>query len=139
MDAAATDSEVALENLREICHVQVCIEEREGVGTHVEFDDELFDAEGNKVGTSHGLSVIFSSASGSMMQLFSGTDEFEDGTVIWTGACPSEPSDIAKEHSVVAVGGSGRFLGKVGTRRIQFLEKPSEDLTIVRTSINLHD
>jgi hypothetical protein len=139
MDAVTTEGQVTFENLREICHVKVCFEERAGVGTHVEFDDELFDADGSKVGTSHGLSVIFSSASGSMMQLFSGTDEFEDGTVIWTGACPSEPSDIAKEHSVVAVGGSGRLLGKVGTRRFRFLEKPSEDLTIIQTSIYLHD
>lgn len=137
MDAVAADELIVFENLKEICHVKVYYEEREQIGAHVEFDDELFDADGNKVGTSTGLSVIFAAPDGSMMQLFSGTDEFPDGTVVWTGACPSEPSDIASEHSVVAVGSSGRYLGKVGTRKFQFLEKPSEDLTIIRTSIYL--
>jgi len=127
---------VRLENLREIIHTAVRYEERPGVGHSVTFHDELYDADGTLVGTTEGLAVVFSHAEdGRLMQLVSAVDTFPDGTVHWTGKYDMEP--VEDEHSVVAIGTGGAYVGMIGTRSWRMLERPDELTTISESSLVL--
>ncbi|WP_086666194.1 allene oxide cyclase barrel-like domain-containing protein [Lentzea kentuckyensis] len=125
-----------LDNLREVIHTAVKYEERPGVGHSVHFRDELYDEDGQLVGTTEGLAVVFSHQSeGHLMQLVSAVDTFPDGTVHWTGQYDQEP--VEEEHSVVAIGSSGRYVGMVGRRSWRMVERPDELTTIAASSLVL--
>jgi hypothetical protein len=139
MTETATDTGVIeITGIKEVCHTTVFPDNREAVGLHVEFTDDLFDAEGNKIGTAEGVGVLFANSAGELMQLFSATDNLTDGSIAWTGACPHDPANLTQEHSVLAVGTSGRYLGKVGTRYFTFVSRPDESTTILSSRISLH-
>ncbi|MFI9052889.1 hypothetical protein [Streptomyces sp. NPDC053427] len=136
------DELIAMIDIKEVVTTKLTRDLREGLGVCVEFNNELFDEKGNKIGTSVGIGVL--SANGEKnengedrFQLFSATDHLEDGTILWTGACPHDPTQITKEHSVQAVGTSGRYLGKTGTRHFQVYDRPDGQTTILKSSFFL--
>lgn len=136
-ETSTTEDVIEIVGIREICHTKVFPDEREVVGLHVEFEDDLLDADGNKIGTASGIGVVFADAEGNMMQLFNAMDYFPDGTIAWSGACPHDMANITQEHSVLAVGASGRYLGKVGTRHFAFVDRPDDFTTIMNSRIIL--
>ncbi|MFI5916526.1 hypothetical protein [Dactylosporangium sp. NPDC051541] len=136
MDSVVTEELVLFSDVKEISHTDVRMETRPGVGHSVDFSDEIFDAEGNVIGTSKGLAVVFGNPEdGSLWQQVSATDTLPEGTVLWTGTYPMEPID--KDHSIPAVGASGSYLGLVGFRRFQYVERPNDKTTILRSSLVL--
>jgi Allene oxide cyclase barrel like domain len=125
-----------LENLKETIHTEVHYETRPGVGHSVEFTDELFDSDGNLIGTTKGISVVFSDPSDQrMMQLVSAVDTFPDGRVAWTGKYDMLPAE--DEHRVPAYGISGRYVGMSGTRAWRMVERPDEETTVCVSSLHL--
>ncbi|MEU6467631.1 MULTISPECIES: allene oxide cyclase barrel-like domain-containing protein [Streptomyces] len=139
MTDAPKEEVIAMIDIKEVVHTKVTRDKREGMGVCVEFTNDLFDEKGNKIGTSVGTGVLSTNGEGDehRFQLFSATDHLEDGTILWTGACPHDPSQITKEHSVQAVGTSGRYLGKTGTRHFQFYDRPDGETTILKSSFFL--
>jgi hypothetical protein len=137
VDSVVSEELVLFENVKEISHTTVHMEKRPGIGHSVDFTDEILDADGNVIGTSKGLAVVYGNpADGSMRQLVNATDELPTGTVRWSGTYPMEPIDM--DHSIPAVGTSGAFLGLVGTRKFQYVERPNDTTTILRSSLSLH-
>jgi Allene oxide cyclase barrel like domain len=133
---ASTVKDLVLENLREISHTTVCYQTKEGIGTHCSFYDEIFDAEGNQIGTAQGIAVVFADAdSGELKQVVSATDHLADGTICWTGTYPMYP--VTTDHEVLAVGTSGQYRGMIGKRYFQFQERPNEETSILRSRIVL--
>jgi hypothetical protein len=129
-------------NLREVCHTDVHREDRPGVGHSVRFVDELYDTDGNLVATSKGTAVVYSNpADGSLMQQVSATDQLPDGDILWTGNYPMDDPEGTHflDHRVQAVGISGAYLGLLGSRTFQYLERPDEYTTIIAASITLGD
>lgn len=125
-----------LEKLREVIHTAVHYEERPGVGHSVNFHDEIYDADGQLVGTSEGVAVVFSHPDdGHLMQLVNATDSYPNGTVHWSGKYDMEP--VEDQHSVLAIGTSGRYLGMVGRRSWRMLERPDELTTISESGLFL--
>ncbi|MFF3857258.1 hypothetical protein [Micromonospora sp. NPDC002575] len=131
-----------LEKLREVCHTNVHRETRPGVGHHLTFTEELYDVEGNLVSTSEGMAVVYGDPTdGSLMQLMTATERLADGTISWTGTVRQE--DPAGTEFVVnsfpAIGVSGRYAGKTGTRTFKFVERPDEHTTICEATIYMED
>ena len=136
MDSVVTEELVLFSDAKEISHTTVRMEARPGVGHSVDFTDEIFDAEGNVIGTSKGLAVVFGNPEdGSLWQLVSATDTLPGGTVLWTGTYPMEPIDM--DHPVPAVGTGGAYAGMVGVRRFQYVDRPDAKTTITRSSLVL--
>uniref|UniRef100_A0A0B6VRF8 [4+2]-cycloaddition catalyzing enzyme n=1 Tax=Streptomyces versipellis TaxID=67375 RepID=A0A0B6VRF8_9ACTN len=140
MAEASTEEEaIVLIDIKEVVKTKVTRDKREGVGVCVEFENDLFDEKGNKIGTCVGTGVLSANGEGEdeRFQLFSATDHFEDGSVLWTGPAPHLPAEPTKEHAVQAVGTSGRYLGKKGTRHFQLVDRPDGETTILRSSLFL--
>jgi hypothetical protein len=136
VDSVVSEQLVLFENVKEISHTIVRVSDRPGIGHNVDFSDEIFDADGKVIGTSTGLAVVYGGPDGSMRQQVAATDVLPGGTVLWTGTYPMEPIDT--DHSIPAVGTSGVFLGMVGTRKFQYVDRPNDTTTILRSSLYLH-
>jgi Allene oxide cyclase barrel like domain len=146
-NTAEKSTAIVIENIKEICHTTVrhggnapideSISINVNFGASVNFTDELYDEDGNQIGTSEGLSVVFADADGTMMQVVSAADRFPDGTVVWTGTYPMFP--INEPRSVAAYGISGRYDGKKGTRGFQLLERPDAGTSIIKANLVLDD
>jgi Allene oxide cyclase barrel like domain len=131
-----------LENLREVCHTNVHRETRPGVGHHLTFTEELYDADGALVSTSEGMSVVYGNPDdGSLMQLMTATEKLIDGVISWTGTVRQEDPAGAKfgVNRFPAIGVSGRYAGKTGTRTFKFVERPDEYTTICEATIYMED
>lgn len=136
MSEGSSATDFVLDNLREISHTAVCFQTKEGIGTHCDFNDDIFDSQGSQIGTAQGIAVVFADPdSGELKQLVSATDYLPDGTIAWTGTYPMYP--VNTDHSVLAVGTSGRFLGMTGKRYFQLVERPDEGTSILRSRIVL--
>jgi hypothetical protein len=130
---------ISFENIKEICRIEI----RPGgpdpsgvnIGASVTFHDELYDEDGNKLGTGEGTAVLFNASDGAIMQIVYAIDEFLDGTVVYTGTYPMFPMDEAKVVS--AIGTSGRYLGKRGTRSFQLLNRQDAETSIIKGSLFL--
>jgi hypothetical protein len=141
----STTTGIVLENIKEICHTTINFggpaESGDGatfgvhLGSSVSFVDELYDADGKQIGTVKGTSVIFGDTDGSVMQIVSAADEYEDGTVAWSGIYPMFPATDPK--SVPAYGVSGRYLGLKGTRGFQLLDRPDPETSLIKASLVL--
>lgn len=131
-----------LENLREVCHTAVHRETRPGVGHHLTFTEELYDADGTLVSTSEGMSVVYGDPeTGGLMQLMTATEKLADGVISWTGPVAQEDPNGAefRVNSFPAIGVSGRYAGKTGTRTFKFVERPDEHTTICVATIFMED
>lgn len=131
-----------LENLREVCHTTVHRETRPGVGHSVTFTDALYDTDGDLVSTAEGMAVVYGNPEdGSLMQLMTATEKLKDGTISWTGSVRQEDpagTEFAV-NSFLAIGVSGRYAGKTGTRTFRFVERQDEHTTICEASIVMAD
>jgi hypothetical protein len=132
-----------LEKLREVSHLKLRVETRPGIGHSVLFNDEIYDGDGNLVSTAEGISVVYSDYDdGSLRQLITGTEKLEDGTISWTGPLIHEDPEGRTEfkvHSIPAIGISGRYAGKTGTRTIKVIERADEQTTIAEATIYMED
>lgn len=131
-----------LENLREVCHTKVHQETRPGVGHHVTFTEELYDSDGKLVSTSEGMAVVFGDpVDGSLMQLMTATETLDDGVISWTGTVRQENpnGDGFVVNRLPAIGVSGRYAGKTGTRTFKFVERPDMNTTIAEATIFMED
>jgi hypothetical protein len=132
-----------LEKLREVSHLKLRVEDRPGIGHSVVFTDEIFDADGNLVSTAEGISVVYSDfEDGSLRQLITGVEKLKDGTISWTGPMIHEDPVGRTEfmtHSLPAIGISGRYAGKTGTRTIKVIERQDAQTTIAEASIYMED
>jgi hypothetical protein len=135
MDTVVSEQLVLFENVREVSTTHVRLSDKPGLGHTVDFTDEIFDADGHVIGTSAGLCVVYGAPDGSMRQQVVATDTLPGGTVHWAGTYPMEPIDL--NHEIPAVGTSGDYLGKAGTRTFQYVERPNETTTILRSSLRL--
>ncbi|WP_157420330.1 allene oxide cyclase barrel-like domain-containing protein [Actinomadura kijaniata] len=131
-----------LENLREVCHTNVHMETRPGVGHHVTFTEELYDSDGNLVATSEGMSVVYGDPeTGGLAQLITATEKLGDGTIQWTGTVRQEDpngTEFAVQR-IPAIGVSGRYAGKTGVRTFKFVERPDQHTTIAEATIYMED
>nr|7X81_A Chain A, PloI4 [Micromonospora sp.]7X81_B Chain B, PloI4 [Micromonospora sp.] len=143
----STVTTINLEDIKEIMHTTIRLggkpESGEAaelpifLGSSVEFEAELYDADGTQIGTAKGTSVIFAEADGTVMQIVSAFDDYTDGgRVTWSGAYTMFPTDEPK--SVPAQGVSGRYRGLSGTRTFQLLERPDPGTSLVRSSLVLN-
>ncbi len=143
-----TTTEIKYENIKEVCHTTISFggqaESKGGaefvshvfnMGSSVTFEDELYDADGTKIGTARGTAVTFSHPDGTVMQLVSAADEYEDGAVVWSGMYPMFPATGNK--TVPAYGISGRYHGLKGTRSFQLLERPDAMTSLIKASLFL--
>ncbi|MFJ7250814.1 hypothetical protein ACIQWA_40105 [Kitasatospora sp. NPDC098652] len=131
-----------LENLHEVCHTTVHRETRPGVGHHLTFTEELYAADGTLVSTSEGMAVVYGNpADGSLMQLMTATETLADGVISWTGPVAQEDPNGTefRVNSFPAIGVSGRYAGKTGTRTFKFVERPDEHTTICVATISMED
>ncbi|MGP4029183.1 allene oxide cyclase barrel-like domain-containing protein [Actinomadura sp. 3N407] len=131
-----------LENLREVCHTTVHRETRPGVGHHVTFTEELYDPDGNLVSTSEGMAVVFGNPEdGGLMQLMTATEKLADGVISWTGTVRQEDPNSGEfaVNRLPAIGVSGRYAGKTGTRTFKFVERPDDHTTIAEATIYMED
>lgn len=134
-----TATGISLENIKEVCHIEIKTggPDASGVnlGASVTFHDELYDEDGSKLGVGEGTAVVFGASDGTLMQIVSATDQFLDGTVVYTGTYPMFPMDEAK--AVTAIGTSGRYLGKHGTRSFQLVNRQDAETSIIKGSLFL--
>lgn len=133
-----TATGISFENIKEICHIEINSGGSSSglnLGDSVTFRDELYDEDGNKLGTGEGTVVVFGASDGAHMQIVSAVDQFVDGTVVYTGTYAMFPMDEAKVVS--AIGTSGRYLGKSGTRSFQLLNRKDAETSIIKGSLFL--
>ncbi|MFC4048766.1 hypothetical protein ACFOY4_03640 [Actinomadura syzygii] len=141
-----TATAITLEDIKEICHTTIVFggkpESGEGaqfgvnLGSSVEFEDELYDADGTQIGTATGTSVIFSRPDGTIMQIVSARDDYADGSVTWSGTYTMFP--VTEPKSVPAHGISGRYHGLAGTRTFQLLDRPDPETSLIKSSLVLN-
>jgi hypothetical protein len=142
----STATAITLDDIKEICHTTIIpggkAESGEGaeygvhLGSSVEWEDELYDADGTQIGTAKGTSVVFARPDGTVMQIVSARDDYPDGSVAWAGTYTMFPATEAK--SVPAHGISGRYHGLSGTRSFQVLDRPDPGTTLLKSSLILN-
>lgn len=133
-----TATGISFENINEVCRIEINSggpSAGMNLGASVTFHDELYDEQGNKLGTGEGTAVVFGASDGTLMQIVSAVDQFLDGTVVYTGTYTMFPMDEAKVVS--AIGTSGRFLGKSGTRSFKLLNRKDAETSIIKGSLFL--
>jgi hypothetical protein len=144
----STSTGISLEDIKEICHTTISfggqakaeggaefVAHQFNLGSSVRFVDELYDADGKQIGTVQGYAVTFADTDGTIMQITSAVDEYEDGSVAWSGTYPMFPTGGNK--TVPAYGLSGRYHGLIGTRGFQLLERPDAGTSIIKASLYL--
>ncbi|MEV4672916.1 hypothetical protein AB0K34_14770 [Actinomadura sp. NPDC049382] len=86
------------------------------------FHDEFFDASGAKVGTADGTAKLIPVVLDNL-QWVDSTDVYGDGTIRATGITSISQALEGKVLTLSAVGKSGRYAGKFGTRTFRLVEQ----------------
>ncbi|MFF7634706.1 hypothetical protein ACFZB9_16335 [Kitasatospora sp. NPDC008050] len=138
-----TSKEIRFTGLKEVSHIQMHLPEsgKEGPGTAVTFHCELLDADGKQLGsTVEGFALVYlDPADQRVKQRVTGTDEFEDGSVYWSGIVDLESIIKGEPQITRAFGISGRYRGKIGTRSLTIVGREDATTTVFTTEIALQD
>jgi Allene oxide cyclase barrel like domain len=94
-------------------------------GAH--YDDILYDASGNQVGTVSGDAVVYLNSKGQEMEWLDGTGTIPQGTIVGAGAINVASTLAGQTQTFFNVGKSGEVLGMHGEYHFTLISKP--DLT----------
>ncbi|WP_255955728.1 allene oxide cyclase barrel-like domain-containing protein [Streptomyces odontomachi] len=135
--------EIVISDIKEVSHVTMHLPEggKEGPGTVVTFHAELLDSEGAQIAkTPDGFGLVYLDPNDKRVkEQVSGTDEFADGSIYYTGVVDIQ-SIIAGEPQVFrAFGVSGRYRGRSGTRSITVVGREDATTTVFTTHFSLKD
>lgn len=137
--ASAAGSCVVLDPLTETAHSTFYDNGTPGEdpGDRVTFHNEIFDASGAQIGTSDGGALLFAGSNGGLYERIAAVDTFADGRVSWTGNVLISSAASGADQAVGALGVTGRYHGKSGTRHFRVVGSPGPGVTTFASSLNI--